>query len=208
MAWARGPSIEDVPEYIDSKGQPFLFFRTKGKIVVRKCDPKGIASAEDACKALPGSADFVVAEREFADILKSLLLLGEGNYTPDMKANLELYRKIQSEGVQKAMMTIAQAKENKSIISSPNHILSLLDEALEGERLCSAEDKLPSTGIHASLDMQKVKKAIGQVEKNIRYLVEGISSSGRLMYVSSKEDNRNFDYNLLNSYLDFFAVAK
>ena len=57
LSWARGPSIEDVPEYIDTSGRPVLFFHFKGKIVARECDPKTVASTEDSCKKLAGSSD-------------------------------------------------------------------------------------------------------------------------------------------------------
>ena len=84
-SWARGPSIEDVPEQIDANGRPFLFFRSKGKILMRECDPKGISPSEDSCKALSGSFDVEVGEKEFVNILKSLVLLEEGDHTPEMK---------------------------------------------------------------------------------------------------------------------------
>ena len=107
------------------------------------------------------------------------------------------------------MNTIAKARENKSVVTSPEKILSLLDRTLEGERLCLAESNLPATGENSSsVNVVKIREAVGTVEKKIRYLVEGISSAGLLMYHSSRVNNKNFDYNLLSSYVSIFAVKK
>ena len=205
-AWARGPSIVEVPEYIDSEqGRPFLFFLSQGEIVARECDPSRIASSEDSCKALSGSGDFRVEQSRFVDILKSLILLEEGNYTPPMQEKIKLYNVAQGRENRRVVGEIAKLRENKSIVTSPGDILSLIDDLLKGEPLCSAQNRLPPTGTHASrLDVQKTRSAVGEVDKRIRHMVEGISSAGLLMYVSPKRENRNFSYNLLSSYLSVF----
>ena len=206
FTWARGPSIEDVPEYMEPEGCPFLFFRSQGKISVRKCDPKEIAPTEDSCKGESGSVDFVVGEKEFVDILESLVLLEEGNYTPEMREMIGVYRRNREGGIRKAAIKIAKVKQSKNIVTSPESIISLLDRVLEGERYCSSEAKLPPTGTNSSsLSVGRAREAVGEIEKKIRYLVEGISSTGRLMYVFPAENNRNFDYNLLKSYLGLFV---
>ena len=124
-----------------------------------------------------------------------------------MKEKIKNYRKVQSLEIRQAMMNIAKVRENKSIATSPESILFLLDKALEGEYLCSSEMKLPLTGTNSSdFSVRKAREAIGEVEKKIRYLVEGITSAGMLVYVSSRENNQNFDYNILSSYLSLFAV--
>ena len=206
---ARGPSIGEVPEYIDTeRGRPFLFFLSNKKIVVRECDPQRISPEENACEALPERTDFAVEEGEFGEILKSLLLLEEGNYTPEVKRYLERYRSVYGNEMGEAMSKISRSKEEKGVITDPGDIVALLDKKLKGERICSVENLLPPTGINAApFDNQKIKGAVQEVEKRVRYLREGISSAGLLLYVSPKEENQNFSYNLLNSYLKLFSLS-
>ena len=209
LTWARGPSIVEVPEYIDTeKGKPFLFFLSQGFILIRECDPAHIAPAENSCKILSGKSDIKVEWNLFADILKSLLLLEEGNYGSEMKEKIKFYNTVQGQKIQKIMAKIAKVRENKSIVTSPRDIISLVDDLLKGEPLCSAENKLPSTGVHtSSADVPNIQKAVDEIEKRLKHLLEGISSAGLLMYVSPKRENKNFSYNLLSSFLSFFHTT-
>ena len=206
LSWARGPSIIELPEYIDTEqGRPFLFSFSQGLIVVQECDPAGISASENSCKPLPGSRKFQMERGRFADILKLLLLLEEGNYTPDMKEKIKYYNAVYGQKGRQSMIEIAKARQAQSIVTSPIDVLSLVNDMLKGETLCFTQDKLPPTGVYpASFNIHKVQEAVSEIDKRIKHLVEGISSSGLLMYTSPKSENRNFSYNLLSTYLSFF----
>ena len=182
-----------------------MFFLSRGQIVVRECDPAGIAPAENTCKALAGSEDFSMERGRFADILKSLILLEEGNYTPEMGDKIRRYSVLRGRATRQAVAEIAKLRHNKSIVTSPGDVLSLIDDLLKGGPWCSAEDRMPTKGMSSSdLDTEKTRAAVGEVNRRIAHLVAGIESAGLLMYVSPKGENRNFSYNLLSSYLSIF----
>ena len=174
--------------------------------MARECAPKSIAFTEDKCERAPGSVDIEVGKGEFDDILKSLLLLEGDIVVPLVREDLKLYRKFHSREILGAMRVIAQVRKNKSVMIPTEKIFSLLERALEGERLCSSESKFPPTGITTGFDGRGVRRALERVERRLRYLTEGIASAGMLVYVSPEENNANFDYNLLRSYLSLFGV--
>ena len=145
LSWARGPSIVEVPEYVDTaRGRPFLFFLSEGRIVARECDPAGIAPGENGCRPLSGSVDFSVDRGRFVEILKLLLVSKEGNYTSEIMAEMELYRRIQGgQSMGRAVAAIAKLKENKGVVTSPTDILVMIDDLLRGNLCVRRRDSCP-----------------------------------------------------------------
>ena len=207
----RGPSIMDAPEVIDPFGKPVLFLSDgKGHIIIRPCDSNTISPEENSCKRLPDSHDFKMSKEEFIQTLELLLLIKTGNYTPEMERYLNVYQKHNSKGIKTALKEFSKSKEGEGskrmsgISKIPKLTFELSENMSRWEQACIGAN--PHLG--PPTDAKLIRQQIQKVNKKIEYLIKGIESAGLLMFYSETEKNKNFSFNILSSYLNFFEKTR
>lgn len=199
QANARGPGIMDHPEYIAKDARPILFFPDRGKnqkVVIRQCDVYSVAPTEDSCKAKKGTHDYRVGAAELRKNISVAMLDPNAHHDPKMASKIREYARDRLSDTERAFIkAFYEGKsEGDSSVTGLLKMLNYTDELFSG----SHPNKCNLVNYYSP--------AKDEIDRRIEHLVDGILTAGHLLPYSKSQENRGFDYNVLKSYFNAFAL--
>ena len=185
---------------VGPEGEVIVFYKEMGNIVIKECEDHTTLKSRSDCRLKRGTQERRISVTDFMESLKMALHIPGGDYSPEMKEKIEIYKghsiNIRDQRRKKEDLKAQIARIEDFIQeygegnSNPDHLLALKDD------LIKVENKLG--------DNAQLEQVVREINSKIDKLVDEVIDSNKLTIYVYSTQKAHFVFNILRA----FAISR